>query len=109
MLSLPASVRVYLCTAPADLRKSFDGLSALVQQRLCFGAGEALPADLTVVSAATDEELLAEYVVRRQRRRAQPRSEQLPEHLERRTERIEPQLPAGVKREDCKPLGVDIV
>jgi transposase len=32
MLSLPASVRVYLCTAPADLRKSFDGLSALVQQ-----------------------------------------------------------------------------
>jgi transposase len=32
MLSLPASVRVYLSTAPADLRRSFDGLSALVQQ-----------------------------------------------------------------------------
>ena len=32
MLSLPASVRVYLGTAPADLRKGFDGLSALVQQ-----------------------------------------------------------------------------
>ena len=29
MLSFPASVRVYLSTAPADLRKSFDGLSAL--------------------------------------------------------------------------------
>ena len=32
MLSLPASVRVYLCTRPADMRKSFDGLYALVQQ-----------------------------------------------------------------------------
>lgn len=32
MLSLPASVRVYLSTAPADLRKGFDGLSALVQE-----------------------------------------------------------------------------
>ena len=32
MLSLPASVRVYLSIAPADLRRSFDGLSALVQQ-----------------------------------------------------------------------------
>lgn len=32
MLSLPASVRVYLCTSPADMRKSFDGLYALVQQ-----------------------------------------------------------------------------
>ena len=32
MLSLPASVRVYLSTAPADLRRSFDGLSVLVQQ-----------------------------------------------------------------------------
>jgi transposase len=32
MISLPASVRVYLCTAPTDMRKSFDGLFALVQQ-----------------------------------------------------------------------------
>jgi transposase len=32
MLSLPASVRIYLCTAPADMRKSFDGLYTLVQQ-----------------------------------------------------------------------------
>jgi transposase len=32
MISLPASVRVYLSTAPADMRKSFDGLFALVQQ-----------------------------------------------------------------------------
>lgn len=30
MLTLPPSVRVYIAAAPADLRKSFDGLSALV-------------------------------------------------------------------------------
>lgn len=29
MIHLPASVRVYLCTAPCDMRKSFDGLHAL--------------------------------------------------------------------------------
>jgi transposase len=31
MLSLPPAVRVFVCTAPTDMRKSFDGLSALVQ------------------------------------------------------------------------------
>jgi hypothetical protein len=28
---LPAAVRVFLCTRPTDLRKSFDGLTGLVQ------------------------------------------------------------------------------
>ena len=32
---LPAAVRVFLCTKPTDLRKSFDGLTGLVQE--CFG------------------------------------------------------------------------
>jgi IS66 Orf2 like protein len=32
---LPAAVRVFLCTRPTDLRKSFDALSGLVQE--CFG------------------------------------------------------------------------
>ncbi|WCQ88767.1 IS66 family insertion sequence element accessory protein TnpB [Sorangium cellulosum] len=36
MLTLPPSVRVYVAAEPADLRKSFDGLSSLVAQR--FGA-----------------------------------------------------------------------
>ena len=31
MLSLPPSVRVFVATAPADLRKSFDGLAGLVR------------------------------------------------------------------------------
>ena len=30
MLTLPPSVRVYVAAQPTDLRKSFDGLSALV-------------------------------------------------------------------------------
>ncbi len=30
MIHLPASVRVYLCTAPCDMRRGFDGLHALV-------------------------------------------------------------------------------
>ena len=31
MLSLPLHAQVYLCTAAIDLRKSFDGLSGLVE------------------------------------------------------------------------------
>lgn len=34
MIMLPASVRIFLCTRPTDMRKSFDGLSGLVQE--CF-------------------------------------------------------------------------
>ena len=30
MIHLPASVRVYLCTGACDMRRSFDGLHALV-------------------------------------------------------------------------------
>ena len=32
---LSAAVRVFFCTRPTDMRKSFDGLSGLVQE--CFG------------------------------------------------------------------------
>ena len=34
MIHLPASVRVYLCTSACDMRKSFDGLYALVRDTL---------------------------------------------------------------------------
>jgi transposase len=34
MLTFPAGVRLYLATTPTDLRKSFDGLSTLVQGEL---------------------------------------------------------------------------
>ncbi len=31
MLSLPSNTRIFLCTTPTDMRKSFDGLFALVE------------------------------------------------------------------------------
>ena len=34
MIHLPASVRVYLCLRPCDMRKSFDSLQALVREHL---------------------------------------------------------------------------
>ena len=35
MIMLPSAVRIFLCTRPTDLRKSFDGLTGFVQE--CFG------------------------------------------------------------------------
>jgi transposase len=34
MIHLPASVRVYLCLTPCDMRKSFDSLHTLVREHL---------------------------------------------------------------------------
>lgn len=34
MLRLDGSVRIWLCTEPTDMRKSYNGLSALVKHRL---------------------------------------------------------------------------
>jgi transposase len=34
MIHLPASVRVYLCLTPCDMRKSFDSLQSLVREHL---------------------------------------------------------------------------
>lgn len=34
MLTLPFSVRVYVASEPVDLRKSFDGLSAAIRERI---------------------------------------------------------------------------
>ena len=38
MIHLPASVRVYLCTAPCDMRRGFDGLHALVTNTMQLDA-----------------------------------------------------------------------
>lgn len=40
MIHLPASVRVYLCTTPCDMRRSFDGLCALVSGTMQLNAFE---------------------------------------------------------------------
>jgi transposase len=34
MLTLPPSVKIYVATAPCDMRKQYDGLSLLVEQSL---------------------------------------------------------------------------
>ena len=34
MLTLPPSVRMFICTQPTDMRRGFDGLSAMVEQML---------------------------------------------------------------------------
>jgi transposase len=38
MIYLPASVRVYVCLSPTDMRRSFDGLHALVRDHLQLDA-----------------------------------------------------------------------
>lgn len=45
MLSLPPTVRIRLAAEPVDLRKSFDGLAALVQEGL---RGDPLSGDIFV-------------------------------------------------------------
>jgi transposase len=40
VIHLPASVRVYLCTTPCDMRRSFDGLYALVSGVMQLNAFE---------------------------------------------------------------------
>jgi transposase len=36
MLSIPQPVRVFVCTQPTDMRKSHDGLAALVRESLGY-------------------------------------------------------------------------
>lgn len=45
MISLPATVKIYLSTQPADMRKSFDGLKRLVEE---FLQGDPLSGHLFV-------------------------------------------------------------
>ena len=45
MLSLPPTVRIWLAAEPVDLRKSFDGLAALVREGL---RGDPLSGDIFV-------------------------------------------------------------
>lgn len=54
MLTLPPSTRVYVATAPADMRKSFDGLMGLVRD---FLGGDPLSGHLFVFHNRTGDRL----------------------------------------------------
>ena len=45
MLSLPGSVRIFLCVPVADMRRSFDGLARMVEE---FLGGDPLSGHLFV-------------------------------------------------------------
>jgi transposase len=78
-----------------------------------FTTGE--PLDEETLSVLNDleqaEDAFVEEVIRRRKQRKRPRSEELPAHLERRTERIEPILPADCPFQlcDCQLMGIDVV
>ena len=58
MLSLSLPGRVFLCTLPADMRKSFDTLAALVQAEL---GQDALSGDLFVFRSRRGDRLKLLY------------------------------------------------
>ena len=58
MLSLPPNVRIYLCTEPVDMRRSFDGLSVLVMDVL---DGDPLSGSLFAFSNRAGDKLKVLY------------------------------------------------
>ena len=71
--------------------------------------GEDEPVEI-VPDVSEDEEFVEEQEKKRKKRRRKKKgSGRFPEHFERRTERIEPKLPDGVRPEDCQQIGVDVV
>ena len=77
------------------------------QLALDFGEGDLVE---VIPDVSKDEEFVAEHEQKKQRRRKRKkRGGRFPDHLERRTERIEPILPDGIGPEDCLQIGVDIV
>lgn len=71
--------------------------------------GEDEPVEI-VPDLSEDEAFVEEQQKKRKKRRRKKKgSGRFPEHFERRTERIEPTLPDGVRPEDCQQIGVDVV
>jgi transposase len=58
MLSLALPVRIYLCTEPADMRRSFDGLAQLVRDHL---GADPLSGDLFVFRSRRGDRLKLLY------------------------------------------------
>jgi transposase len=79
--------------------------------QLVLNFGEDDP--VIVVPDVTEDIAFVEDEDEKKRKKRKPRKRRgsgtFPEHLERRTERIEPKLPEGVCVEDCELIGVDAV
>jgi transposase len=75
------------------------------QMSLDFADGDPIE----VVPDVTEDEAFVEEHQEKRRRRRKKSGGRFPDHLERRTERIEPELPEGVAPEDCDLIGVDVV
>lgn len=58
MLSLPLSVRIFLCVVPADMRRSFDGLARMVE---AFLGGDPLSGHLFVFRSRRGDRLKILY------------------------------------------------
>jgi transposase len=74
---------------------------------LDFAEGEPIE----VAPDTSEDEAIVENHNRKKKRgrRKKNRGGRFPAHLERRTERIEPKLPEGIRPEDCESIGVDVV
>lgn len=62
-----------------------------------------------VPDVTEEEEFVDQHEQKKRRRKRKKRGGRFPDHLERRTERIEPALPEGIEPEDCEQIGVDVV
>ena len=76
------------------------------QLPLDFGEGDAVE---IIPDVTEDEQFVTEHEKKKRQRKRKKRGGRFPDHLERRTERIEPILPDGILPEDCETIGVDIV
>jgi transposase len=76
------------------------------QLPLDFGDGDPIE---VVPDVTEDEAFVDDYKKKRRRRRRKKPGGRFPDHLERRTERIEPDLPEGIRPEDCELIGIDVV
>lgn len=76
------------------------------QLEIDFGEGDLVQ---VIPDVTEDEEFVAEYEEKKRRRKKKKRGGRFPDHLERRTERIEPSLPDGLRPEDCEQIGIDVV
>lgn len=79
--------------------------------QLTLDFGEDDPVEV-VPDPEQDEAFAEEQEEKKQKKRRRRRRQEggrFPDHFERRTERIDPDLPEGVSSEDCQLLGVDVV